>query len=134
MSLSWVSSSAIFEGAMTFFYTTVLYGHMSSSALPDYVFDEGERQPKQALKRPKTVKVNFAYISYRLEWYNMTATRARINLARLLLICRIRNEGKSLSECYILEERVLYAPIGLLRHQLNCKLCPLSRLVINHHI
>ena len=28
-----------------------------SSALPDYVFDEGERQPRQALKRPKTGKV-----------------------------------------------------------------------------
>lgn len=31
--------------------------HFTSSALPDYVFDEGERQPKQALKRPKTGKV-----------------------------------------------------------------------------
>ncbi|KAG1901661.1 Poly(A) polymerase [Suillus fuscotomentosus] len=30
--------------------------HFTSSALPDYVFDEGERQPKQALKRPKTGK------------------------------------------------------------------------------
>jgi len=28
-----------------------------STALPDYVFDEGERQPRQALKRPKTGKV-----------------------------------------------------------------------------
>ena len=31
--------------------------HSTSSALPDYVFDAGERQPKQALKRPKTGKV-----------------------------------------------------------------------------
>jgi poly(A) polymerase len=31
--------------------------HFTSSALPDYVFDAGERQPKQALKRPKTGKV-----------------------------------------------------------------------------
>ncbi|KAG2069272.1 Poly(A) polymerase [Suillus decipiens] len=30
--------------------------YFTSSALPDYVFDEGERQPKQALKRPKTSK------------------------------------------------------------------------------
>jgi len=29
----------------------------NSSALPDYVFDEGERQPKLAQKRPKTTKV-----------------------------------------------------------------------------
>lgn len=28
-----------------------------STALPDYVFDEGERQPRSALKRPKTAKV-----------------------------------------------------------------------------
>jgi len=31
--------------------------HFTSSALPDYVFDDGERQPKQVLKRPKTGKV-----------------------------------------------------------------------------
>ncbi|KAH0840260.1 hypothetical protein J3R83DRAFT_1267 [Lanmaoa asiatica] len=30
--------------------------NIKSSALPDYVFDEGERQPRQALKRPKTGK------------------------------------------------------------------------------
>ena len=31
-------------------------GSSYSSALPDYVFDEGERQPRQALRRPKTGK------------------------------------------------------------------------------
>ncbi|KAG8219004.1 putative poly(A) polymerase [Butyriboletus roseoflavus] len=30
--------------------------NIKSSALPDHVFDEGERQPRQALKRPKTGK------------------------------------------------------------------------------
>jgi len=30
--------------------------NIKSSTLPDYVFDEGERQPRQALKRPKTGK------------------------------------------------------------------------------
>lgn len=34
-----------------------------SSSLPDYVFDEGERQPKQTLKRPKTNKVMYCNIS-----------------------------------------------------------------------
>ena len=30
---------------------------VQSAALPDYVFDEGERQPRSAQKRPKTAKV-----------------------------------------------------------------------------
>ncbi|KAG1873547.1 Poly(A) polymerase [Suillus subalutaceus] len=34
----------------------IVVRNIKSSALPDYVFDEGERQPKQALKRPKTGK------------------------------------------------------------------------------
>lgn len=34
----------------------IVVRNIKSSALPDYVFDEGERQPKQALKRPKTSK------------------------------------------------------------------------------
>lgn len=39
-----------------------------SSALPDYVFDEGERQPKPPLKRPKTVKVRHsAHIVSRID-------------------------------------------------------------------
>ncbi|KAI0353126.1 poly-A polymerase [Trametes cingulata] len=32
----------------------IVVRHIRSSALPDYVFDEGERQPRQAQKRPKT--------------------------------------------------------------------------------
>ncbi|PIL37403.1 hypothetical protein GSI_01097 [Ganoderma sinense ZZ0214-1] len=31
----------------------IVVRNIKSSALPDYVFDEGERQPRQALKRPK---------------------------------------------------------------------------------
>jgi len=34
----------------------IVVRHIKSSALPDYVFDEGERQPKLAQKRPKTTK------------------------------------------------------------------------------
>ncbi|TDL29399.1 poly polymerase [Rickenella mellea] len=34
----------------------IVVRHIKSSALPDYVFDEGERMPKHPLKRPKTVK------------------------------------------------------------------------------
>ncbi|KAG2135712.1 Poly(A) polymerase [Suillus bovinus] len=34
----------------------IVVRNIKSSALPNYVFDEGERQPKQALKRPKTSK------------------------------------------------------------------------------
>ncbi|KAG1763157.1 Poly(A) polymerase central domain-containing protein [Suillus occidentalis] len=34
----------------------IVVRNIKSSALPDYVFDEGERQPKQVLKRPKTGK------------------------------------------------------------------------------
>ncbi|EGO02397.1 hypothetical protein SERLA73DRAFT_120990 [Serpula lacrymans var. lacrymans S7.3] len=34
----------------------IVVRHIKSAALPDYVFDEGERQPRQALKRPKTAK------------------------------------------------------------------------------
>ncbi|KAI9574283.1 poly-A polymerase [Boletus coccyginus] len=34
----------------------ILVRNIKSTALPDYVFDEGERQPRQALKRPKTGK------------------------------------------------------------------------------
>ncbi|CDO73813.1 hypothetical protein BN946_scf185015.g142 [Trametes cinnabarina] len=32
----------------------IVVRHIRSSALPDYVFDEGERQPRMAQKRPKT--------------------------------------------------------------------------------
>lgn len=32
----------------------VLLSGSFSSQLPDYVFDEGERQPRSAQKRPKT--------------------------------------------------------------------------------
>lgn len=39
-----------------------------SSALPDYVFDEGERQPRQALKRPKTGKVRVGYSPVSFHW------------------------------------------------------------------
>jgi hypothetical protein len=39
-----------------------------SSALPDYVFDEGERQPRQALKRPKTGKVRLRYSAVSFHW------------------------------------------------------------------
>ena len=38
-----------------------------SSALPDYVFDEGERQPRQ-LKRPKTAKVRVGYSAVSFHW------------------------------------------------------------------
>lgn len=34
----------------------IVVRHIKSAALPDYVFDKGERQPKQALKRPKGSK------------------------------------------------------------------------------
>ncbi|KIM76376.1 hypothetical protein PILCRDRAFT_826372 [Piloderma croceum F 1598] len=34
----------------------IVVRHIKSSALPDYVFDEGERQPKLAQKRPKPTK------------------------------------------------------------------------------
>ncbi|KAH7919537.1 Poly(A) polymerase [Leucogyrophana mollusca] len=34
----------------------IVVRNIKSSALPDYVFDEGERQPKPTLKRPKTGK------------------------------------------------------------------------------
>ncbi|KAH7916225.1 poly-A polymerase [Hygrophoropsis aurantiaca] len=34
----------------------IVVRNIKSSGLPDYVFDEGERQPKQNLKRPKTGK------------------------------------------------------------------------------
>ncbi|GJE84860.1 poly-A polymerase [Phanerochaete sordida] len=34
----------------------IIVRHIKSAALPDYVFDEGERQPRSALKRPKTAK------------------------------------------------------------------------------
>ncbi|KAF7965677.1 hypothetical protein HWV62_9107 [Athelia sp. TMB] len=34
----------------------IVVRHIKSSALPDYVFGEGERQPKLAQKRPKTTK------------------------------------------------------------------------------
>ncbi|KIJ13272.1 hypothetical protein PAXINDRAFT_163709 [Paxillus involutus ATCC 200175] len=34
----------------------IVVRNIKSSGLPDYVFDEGERQPKQPLKRPKTAK------------------------------------------------------------------------------
>lgn len=39
-----------------------------SSALPDYVFDEGERQPRQPLKRPKTGKVRVQYSAVSFHW------------------------------------------------------------------
>ncbi|KAI0921175.1 hypothetical protein AcW1_004762 [Taiwanofungus camphoratus] len=34
----------------------IVVRHIKSTALPDHVFDEGERQPRSALKRPKTGK------------------------------------------------------------------------------
>ncbi|KAL6309781.1 polymerase [Sparassis latifolia] len=34
----------------------IVVRHIKSTALPDYVFDEGERQPRSALKRPKNGK------------------------------------------------------------------------------
>jgi len=34
----------------------IVVRHIKSSALPDYVFDEGERQPKLGQKRPKPTK------------------------------------------------------------------------------
>lgn len=37
--------------------------NVNSSALPDYVFDEGEKQPKLAQKRPKTTKVRLYLLS-----------------------------------------------------------------------
>ncbi|KZT42918.1 Poly(A) polymerase [Sistotremastrum suecicum HHB10207 ss-3] len=36
----------------------IVVRHIKSSALPDYVFDEGERHPKPPLKRPKTAKTS----------------------------------------------------------------------------
>ncbi|KAI5123418.1 hypothetical protein M0805_006123 [Coniferiporia weirii] len=36
----------------------IIVRHIKSSSLPDYVFDEGERQPKPTLKRSKTNKVS----------------------------------------------------------------------------
>ena len=44
-------------------------GFLYSSALPDYVFDEGERQPRQALKRPKTSKVRVRYPAVSFHWH-----------------------------------------------------------------
>lgn len=34
----------------------IIVRHIKATALPDYVFDEGERQPRSALKRPKNGK------------------------------------------------------------------------------
>ncbi|EPQ58947.1 poly A polymerase [Gloeophyllum trabeum ATCC 11539] len=36
----------------------IVVRHLKSSALPDYVFDDGERQPRSAQKRPKPTKTS----------------------------------------------------------------------------
>lgn len=42
---------------------TLLTGRPASTVLPDYVFDEGERHPRPALKRPKATKVRICPVS-----------------------------------------------------------------------
>lgn len=68
----------------------------ASSSLPDHVFDEGERQPKPTLKRPKPTKVR--QLSFgediKSEWIRMT--RLTANRKRSLRIFRTRSESEAI--------------------------------------
>ncbi|CAL1700288.1 unnamed protein product [Somion occarium] len=66
----------------------IVVRHIRSSTLPDYVFDEGERQPRSAQKRPKTGKVVLA------------------NRVILRQMCRARDDGHRM-----LSRLILYQPL-----------------------
>lgn len=68
----------------------------NSSALPDYVFDEGERQPRLAQKRPKPTKVCKKILILRptADCVNLTSPRVPENLITPHQTCQIRNDGR----------------------------------------
>ena len=67
--------------------------YLFSSSLPDYVFDEGERQPRQALKRPKKEVRSNSSADSELVFTYLLRSRPTIGQITRHLRCRIRNHG-----------------------------------------